>query len=420
MPERVDLATIDPEASVMDLGRIMAASGFFSDVRDAGQAVVKILAGRELGLPPIAAMTGIYVVKGRVTLSANIMGALIKKSGKYNYRVTAHTTEVCQILFLEREDGAWVEVGVSEFTMGDAKAAGLAGGQNWKAYPRNMLFARALSNGAKFYCPDVFAEPVYTPDELDDEVRYDAEGEVVNAPPVPVPNEALPAEAPPTTAYDREHKPGTMPKAGQKVTAAQKRKLLALASDLGIADHRKETAAQDLGHPVASFNDLTKQEAHKLIDAWQGRVDHEESSDNDGVPEAGPQTSGGSDGPEETTVEGGEDDGAHTMGKRAGGSTDDPSPESSSPSPSTKAGAGSGAKRGTGSRTASAGDDGGANTSSPADAPPDADPQAPGGERFSTTDLAYLRGIVDGNIKAPAKKRELADAWLTYRLAVEA
>jgi hypothetical protein len=29
-----------------------------------------------------------------------------------------------------------------------------------------MLYARALSNGAKWYCPDVFGGPIYTPDEL--------------------------------------------------------------------------------------------------------------------------------------------------------------------------------------------------------------------------------------------------------------
>jgi hypothetical protein len=34
-----------------------------------------------------------------------------------------------------------------------------------------MLFARAISNGAKFYCPDAFAgAPVYTPDELGAEI----------------------------------------------------------------------------------------------------------------------------------------------------------------------------------------------------------------------------------------------------------
>jgi hypothetical protein len=34
---------------VMGLGEVLARSGFFSDTRDAAQAVVKVLAGQELG-----------------------------------------------------------------------------------------------------------------------------------------------------------------------------------------------------------------------------------------------------------------------------------------------------------------------------------------------------------------------------------
>jgi hypothetical protein len=30
-----------------------------------------------------------------------------------------------------------------------------------------MLFARAISNGVKWYTPDVFSGPVYTPEEFD-------------------------------------------------------------------------------------------------------------------------------------------------------------------------------------------------------------------------------------------------------------
>jgi hypothetical protein len=40
-----------------------------------------------------------------------------------------------------------------------------------------MLFSRALTNGARWYTPDVFGGPVYTPDELGAEV--DAEGNAV-------------------------------------------------------------------------------------------------------------------------------------------------------------------------------------------------------------------------------------------------
>jgi len=178
-----------------ELGRLLAASGYFADARDAAQAVVKVLAGQELGFGPIASMTGVYIVKGRVTLSANLMAAAIKRHPRYDYRVVELTNEKAELRFFE--DGE--EVGISEFTLKDAERAGLASGENWRKYPRNMLLWRALSNGAKFYCPDAFSgAPIYTPDELGADVDPET-GEIIDMAPAPPPPPA-PAAAPSTAA----------------------------------------------------------------------------------------------------------------------------------------------------------------------------------------------------------------------------
>lgn len=191
-----------------DLGRILAQSGFFADAKDAGQAIVKVLAGRELGFGPIASMTGVYIVKGRVSLSANLLAAAIKRSGRYDYRVITNTAQAVEIVFYEVFGGKREEIGRSSFTAEDAKKAGL-GGDNWNKYPRNMLFARAISNGAKWYCPDVFGGPVYTPDELGAIVDGET-GEVIDAPmvditpaPAPAPSPAAPAPAAKTNGQRR-------------------------------------------------------------------------------------------------------------------------------------------------------------------------------------------------------------------------
>jgi hypothetical protein len=168
------------DIDLMTLGQTLAKSGYFSDARDAAQAVVKVLAGRELGIGDIAAMTGIYIVKGRVTMSANLMASLIKRSGKYNYRVTRMENDGVTIVFYEGRD----EIGTSAFTADDAKAAGLWNSSDpWKKTPRNMLFARAMSNGAKWFCPDAFTGPVYTPDELSDVVDVPVVGPATYTPP---------------------------------------------------------------------------------------------------------------------------------------------------------------------------------------------------------------------------------------------
>ncbi len=173
---------------VMTVGKVLAASGFFRDSASQAQAVAKIIAGQELGFGPMASMTGIYIVNGRVTLSANLMAAAIKRSGKYDYRVEKLNDEECCIKFFQRVDGKWEEIGTSAITMKDAVAKGWhqewdkdkrewREKATWKKYPANMLFARCISNGQKWYCPDIAGGPLYTPDEFD--LPTNEDGEVV-------------------------------------------------------------------------------------------------------------------------------------------------------------------------------------------------------------------------------------------------
>lgn len=158
---------------IQEIGQIFVKSGFFKDTKDASQAIVKVMAGAELGFGPMASMGGIYIVKGKVSLSANLLAAAIKRSGKYNYKLRTLNTEVCRIEFFEGKES----LGISEFTMKEAKEGKLhqdydsdkrewKDKQTWKNFPRNMLFSRAMSNGVKWYCPDLTAGPCYTPDEL--------------------------------------------------------------------------------------------------------------------------------------------------------------------------------------------------------------------------------------------------------------
>ena len=59
-------------------------------------------------------------------------------------------------------------MGTSSFSIKDAERANLLKGNNWRAYPRNMLFARAISNGCKWFCPDLFAGGAYVHGEVDE------------------------------------------------------------------------------------------------------------------------------------------------------------------------------------------------------------------------------------------------------------
>ena len=159
------VAVIESLAEPMSLADVFVKSGMFPDLKTQAQGVVKILAGRELGLAPLESMTNIYIVNGKVALQAKIIGSLIKKSKKYDYQLEKLDDQECILVFYVIENEKKIELGKSSFTIKDAAKAGIVNKDVWKAYPRNLLFARALSNGSKWYCADVFCG--YVAEELE-------------------------------------------------------------------------------------------------------------------------------------------------------------------------------------------------------------------------------------------------------------
>lgn len=181
------------------IGAAMTASGAFKDVKRQSQALVRILAGQEMGLGPFAAMSNISIIEGNASVGGHIMAARVKASPKYDYKVVKWDRQSCVIDFYELDPDTkeLLKIGTSDFTMQDAQAANLTGKFNWKAYPRNMLFNRAISNGVRTYCPDVLGNaPVYDPDELG--AKLNEQGNIVELPKNSVP------QTKPAPAYDEE------------------------------------------------------------------------------------------------------------------------------------------------------------------------------------------------------------------------
>lgn len=154
------LTTI-PKMSVNEIQSISDTffqSGMFADIKSGQQAMVKIMAGAEVGLPPFQSMSGIHIIQGKPVIGAGLIASKIKGSGKYDYEVIEMTDKNCSIDFYQGKK----KIGNSAFSMEDAKKAQT---KNLDKFPKNMLFARAISNGVKWYCPDVFGGPVYVPEE---------------------------------------------------------------------------------------------------------------------------------------------------------------------------------------------------------------------------------------------------------------
>jgi len=151
--------TIMPVNDIMSMAKVFAESGMFTDAKAMGQAFVKIQAGQEIGVPPFAAMSGIHIIQGKPTLGAGLIASTVKGSGKYDYKVANLDDKICSIDFYQGSEN----IGNSTFTIEDAKKALT---KNIDKFPKNMLFARAISNGVKWFCPDVFSGPVYVPEEM--------------------------------------------------------------------------------------------------------------------------------------------------------------------------------------------------------------------------------------------------------------
>lgn len=154
----------DDISSLEKLAYHFKNSGFFKDLRSESQAIVKILKGRELGIGPFTACDQINFINGKPSPNANLIAALIKKSGKYDYEILELSNTICSIQMYQNGQPKGKPI---EFTLEDAKKAGLTRNSTYAAYPKNMLFARCISNASRFVCPEV-TTGLYVPEDWED------------------------------------------------------------------------------------------------------------------------------------------------------------------------------------------------------------------------------------------------------------
>lgn len=190
------------------IAEALHGSQAFKDVKSAEVAFAKMVIGRDLGLSPAQAMGGIHLVEGGVQMHYAMLGQFVRARQGYDYRpgwikqepvqapegreaTDAEAAAVVQgeqrlvVVWHDEEDpadmrpivGAVVDFsvggkrrGVSRFTLQDARQANLIKDDRraaWNTAPRNMLLARAMSNGVKWFVPETLGGlPVYVEGEL--------------------------------------------------------------------------------------------------------------------------------------------------------------------------------------------------------------------------------------------------------------
>lgn len=149
----------------------------FADLQNTEQAVVKILAGKELGLPPMLSLSTVYIVNGRTAVETKVIASLIKKSGEYDYKIIRQDNKGATVQFLQNGkpiDDAFK--GMVSFTEDDAKRANLLKKNIYQQYPSTMYLWRAIAFGARKYCPHIMMN-AYSYEEMDLEV--DAGGSLI-------------------------------------------------------------------------------------------------------------------------------------------------------------------------------------------------------------------------------------------------
>lgn len=123
-----------------------------------------ILTGAELGLAPMQAVRGIQVIKGKPSLSADLMAALCKRRKDVCEYLTPVTLTAEKAVYETKRVGD-PKPTTMEFTIQDAQRAGLAGSDTYRKFPQAMLKARCLSAICRAVYPDV-CMGLYDPDEL--------------------------------------------------------------------------------------------------------------------------------------------------------------------------------------------------------------------------------------------------------------
>jgi hypothetical protein len=148
------------------LARLTHASRFFSGYGAPEQVMTTILAGRSLGLDAMQSLRSIHIIKGKPSLSAQLMHALcMRHPDCLFFRMVKSSNESATYETHRRGDPEPVSI---TFTMKDAERARLTGkaDSNWSKYPAQMLRARCVADLARAVYADAIHN-VYVEGELD-------------------------------------------------------------------------------------------------------------------------------------------------------------------------------------------------------------------------------------------------------------
>ncbi|MBS5899630.1 MAG: hypothetical protein KIC38_03770 [Actinomycetaceae bacterium] len=129
--------------------------------------LLAIQTGAPLGFTAMQSISGIHIISGKPTMSADMMAAAVRRAG-HKLRIEADDTQATAILI--RSDDPDFEF-KSVWTMERARRAGLMSNPSWRKYPAAMLKSRAITEVARQGANDALYGVIYSPEELGETVN---------------------------------------------------------------------------------------------------------------------------------------------------------------------------------------------------------------------------------------------------------
>lgn len=139
-----------PMESIQVMAKAVAASRLWKTVDTPEKATALMLLCQSEGLHPMTAVRRYDLIQGTPTMKAEAQLAEFYQRGGVVKWMT-RTAECCEAKFSHPKhcpDGVAIK-----WTIDDARKAGLAGKDNWKNYPRQMLSARVTAEGVQVVDP---------------------------------------------------------------------------------------------------------------------------------------------------------------------------------------------------------------------------------------------------------------------------
>lgn len=161
MKELVAADTVKWEA-MKKMSQMVSQVPGFAYFKKPAEAMLVAMKAHDMGLSFTEALEQVYVIKGKTAIQGALMLKRIYEAGhEINF---VETTD--KISKIEAKRKGQEKFTTWQYTIEDAKKAGLLSKDNWQHYPTEMLIWRNVARMTRFMFSDVCGGSAHLPDEL--------------------------------------------------------------------------------------------------------------------------------------------------------------------------------------------------------------------------------------------------------------